>query len=315
MICDKIPPYAGGPGYHVFGLSKKLTERKHQVTIITRGSWKKPYFVETINGLKVYRVRFIPIYPFHLQPHGFFVSKFLKSVESNFDVVHLHNANIPVVETSLPKVVTEHGTMKGYIPHRKILDLPSLVVKAFASMYIAIDCKIVKSADRVIAISKGCAEELKFFYGIKNLETINNAVDSMFFCPLKNKKGDKNQFILYSGRLSAEKGLVDLVKSAVYICKKYGNIKFVIAGNGPLESHIKKLISNFNLEKNFCFTGNLSHDALLKYYQNATLYVLPSYREGLPTTLLEAMSCELPVVATAIPGISEVIVNRKTGLY
>ncbi|MGA3290275.1 MAG: glycosyltransferase family 4 protein [Candidatus Bathyarchaeia archaeon] len=313
MICDSIPPVPAGPGYHVYGLSRKLIERKHQVAIITRGSWKEPYFKQTINGIIVYRVRFIPIYPFHLQLHGFFVSKFLKSIESDFDLVHLHNANIPFVDTCLPKVVTEHGTMRGYVPYRKILDLPSLIVKTFSLMYIAIDRQIVRSADRVIAISKACADELRLFYGIKDLEIIHNAVDSTFFCP-QNHKENKKSYILYTGRLSAEKGLIDLVKGAVHVCKKYPNFKFVIAGSGPLERRLKKLVSALNLERNFSFAGNVNHETLLKYYQNAAVYVLPSYREGLPTTLLEAMSCGLPIVATAISGITDVIDNFKTGL-
>ena len=313
MICDSIPPVAAGPGYHVFGLSKKLVERKHRVTIITRGSWRKSCCSEMIDGITVYRVRFIPIYPFHLQLHGFFVTNFLKSIKSDFDMIHLHNANIPFIETSLPKVVTEHGTMRGYVPYRKILDLPSLIVRAFSSMYIAIDRKIVKSADKVIAISKACADELRLFYGITNSEIIHNAVDTKFFCPPTNKD-EKNPYVLYAGRLSAEKGLIDLVNGSMFVCKKYPNLKFYIAGNGPLERHLKKLVSSLNLESNFFFAGNVNHATLLKYYQNATVFVLPSYREGLPTTLLEAMSCGVAVVATSIPGVSDVVENFKTGL-
>jgi glycosyltransferase involved in cell wall biosynthesis len=203
--------------------------------------------------------------------------------------------------------------MRGYIAHRKILDLHSLAVRTFSSMYITIDREVINSADKVIAISNACADELKVFYGIKNLEIIQNAVDTSFFYP-SNNKNDLNPYVLYTGRLSPEKGLIDLIKGAKYVCKNYPNIKFVIAGNGPLERRLKKLVSNLNLEKNFYFAGYVNHDTLLKYYQNATLYVLPSYREGLPTTLLEAMSCGLPVVATAIAGTSEVIVDRKTGL-
>jgi L-malate glycosyltransferase len=313
MICDGIPPLAAGPGYHVYGLSRKLIERKYGVAIITRGSWKKPYCKEVKNGITVYRVRFIPIYPFHLQLHGFFVSRFLKSIESDFDLIHVHNANVPLVQSSLPIVVTEHGTMKGYVPYRKILDLPSLIVRTFSSMYIVIDRQIVKSANKVIAISKACADELRLFYGITDLEIIHNAVDTKFFCP-PNYKDNKSPYILYAGRLSAEKGLIDLVKSSAYVCKKYPNFKFFIAGNGPLERHLKKLVSNLELESNFFFAGNVNHKKLLEYYQNATVYVLPSYREGLPTTLLEAMSCGVPVVATAISGISDLIDNLKTGL-
>jgi L-malate glycosyltransferase len=313
MICDKIPPLADGPGYHVYGLAKRLVDRKHRVTIITRGSWKKTYSEEVINGITVYRVRFMPSYPFHLQLHGFFISIFLKSVESNFDLVHLHNANVPFVDTSLPKVVTVHGTMKGYFPCLKILDLPSLIFRVFELIFISIDRKLIKNADRVIAISKGCANELKYFYGIENSIIVNNAIDSKFFCPL-GSKDNKNVYILYAGRLSSEKGLIDLVKSAVYVCEKYPDIKFVIAGKGPLDSRLRKLVTNLHLEHNFSFKGNVNHDILLKFYQNATLYVLPSYREGLPTTLLEAMSCGLPVVATAIAGISDVIVDHNMGI-
>lgn len=313
MVCDKIPPAGAGPGYHVFGLSKKLVERNHQVTIITRGSWKKSYTKETIQGITVYRVRFIPLYPFHLQLHGFFINRFIKSIKSHFDIVHLHNANIPVVNTSLPKVVTVHGTMRGYVPYRKILDLPSLIFRIFSSMYITIDRKIIRSADRVIAISKSCAMELKFFYGIANSETVFNAVDSKFFYP-SNYRSNKNLYVLYAGRLSGEKGLIDLVEGAKYVCNNHLNVKFIIAGNGPLESSLKKLVHSINLKKNFFFIGNVPHNSLIKYYQNAAVFVLPSYREGLPTTLLEAMSCGIPVVATAIPGISEVIDNHKTGI-
>ena len=313
MICDNIPPVAAGPGYHVYGLSRKLIERKHQVAIVTRGSWKKPYCEDVINGITVYRVRFVPIYPFHLQLHGFFVSRFLKSIESKFDLVHMHNANIPFVKTSLPKVVTEHGTMRGYVPYRKILDFPSLIVRTFSSMYIEIDRRIVKSADKVIAISKTCADELRVFYGIQNLELIPNAVDSSFFCP-SNTKEAKDLYALYCGRLSAEKGLIDLIESAPKIIKKYPDFKFVIAGNGPLEKRLKKLVTRLNIRKNFRFTGAVDHNSLLKLYQNATVFLLPSYREGLPTTLLEAMSCGIPVVATSIPGVLDVVTDHKTGL-
>jgi L-malate glycosyltransferase len=313
MICDNIPPVAAGPGYHVYGLSRKLIERKHQVAIVTRGSWKKPYCEDVINGITIYRVRFIPIYPFHLQLHGFFVSRFLKSIGSNFDLVHMHNANIPFVKTSLPKVVTEHGTMRGYVPYRKILDFPSLIVRTFSSMYIEIDRQIVKCADKVIAISKTCADELRFFYGIENSELIPNAVDSTFFCP-SNTKDAKDRYVLYCGRLSAEKGLIDLIESAPYIIKKYPDFKFMIVGNGPLEKRLKKLVARLNIKKNFHFTGAIDHNSLLKLYQNATVFSLPSYREGLPTTLLEAMSCGIPVVATSIPGVSDVISDHKTGL-
>ena len=62
MVCMDFPPEARGAGYYAYNLSKKLIERGHEVTVLTRGSWEKTYYEET-NGISVYRVRFIPIYP------------------------------------------------------------------------------------------------------------------------------------------------------------------------------------------------------------------------------------------------------------
>ena len=97
------------------------------------------------------------------------MSKLLRVIEGDFDLIHIHNANVPFVKTSLPNVVTEHGTMKGYVPHRKIVDVQSLVVRVFSSVFISIDRKIIKNADKVIAISKACADELRLFYDVTNL--------------------------------------------------------------------------------------------------------------------------------------------------
>lgn len=312
MICDQFPPRAAGGGYYVYGLSRKLMERKHQITVITRGSWEKPYYQEKVDGITVNRVRFIPAFPFHLQPHGFLISRFLKAMESNFDVIHLHNSNIPVVETSLPTVVTVHGTMRGHIAHRESLDLHSFVVRALSPMYIAIDEKVVNSADKVIAVSNACAEELKVLYGIKSPEIIPNAVDSTFFSPAHHKDNPK-PYVLYTGRLSPEKGLIDLIACAKIVSKDLPELKFALSGRGPLERHLKKMVAKHDLQKRFHFVGYVNRDILLKYYQNATIYVLPSYWEGLPTTLLEAMACGLPVVGTAVAGTSEVIADHKTG--
>lgn len=313
MICDKIPPKAAGGGYHVYGLSQKLRARGHDVTIINRGSLKKPYIQELANGTNIIQVRFLRTFPFHLQTHGFFITQTLRNIEKDFDVIHMHNSNIPLIKTAKPKVITVHGTMIGHIANRKVLDLQSLLVKAFSRMYISIDRENIKNSNKVIAISNSCAKELETFYGVKNSEIIPNAVDTTFFSPI-NKKNISSPYLLYTGRLSPEKGLFDLVEAAKVVCQKFPDLKFVITGKGPIEGLLKRRISQLNLDKNFSFVGYVDRLTLLRYYQNALLYVLPSYWEGLPTTLLEAMSCELPVVGTNVAGTSEVIDNYATGL-
>lgn len=311
MICMDFPPVARGGGYYVYNLSKKLIERGYKVTIFTRGSWKKTYCKET-DGISIYRVRFAPIYPFHLQFHGFFINKLIKAMESNFDVIHLHNPLIPVIHTSLPTIITEHGTVKGGIARRETLDLFSLGLKSFSRMYISIEQKLVNSADKVTAVSKSCADELKMYYGIKDVEVVYNGVDTNFFVPSERKNEDE-PYILYAGSLDALKGLFDLIKSAKEVCREQQNVKFVLAGRGPLEKKLKRFVHNLGLDENFSFTGHLNQEALLRYYQNATVFVHPSYHEGLPTTILEAMSCKIPVIGTKVAGTSEVVTDGETG--
>jgi glycosyltransferase involved in cell wall biosynthesis len=312
MVGSEFPPIAAGGGYHIYNLSKKLVERGYKVTVFTRGSQKKTYY-EEVDGIFVYRVRYIPVYPFHLQSHGIFVNRLLRSMESNFDLIHLHNSNIPVVHTSLPTVVTVHGTMQGYVNNRKALDLQSLVVKTFSRMYVSIDRKVIESANKVIAVSNACARELQDYYGIKDVDVVYNGVDTNFFIPAEEKEWEE-PYILYTGRLSPEKGLLDLVESAKYICQDYPEIKFVIIGIGPLERRLRKLAHNLDLNKSISFLGYMDQNKLVKYYQNAMVYVLPSYIEGLSTTLLEAMSCGIPTVATNIAANSEVVVDNETGI-
>ena len=311
MIVCEFPSNSGGQGYYVYNLSRKLVEKGHKVTVITRGSWKRGYY-EEVDGVSVYRATFIPSYPMHLQVHGIFVNRLLKSLEPNFDIIHLHNPNIPVIHTSLPTMVTEHGTAKSHIEHFDLLDFHSLILKMFSKLYVSIDRKVINNADRVTAVSNSCAKELQTFYDINNVEVINNGVNTNFFT-IAEGNNDAKPYVLYTGALISRKGVPDLIKSAKYVCQENPSIKFIITGKGPLEKYLKKLVHNLSLNENFSFVGYVSRSELLRYYQNAAVYVLPSYYEGLPTTLLEAMACGVPTVATTVDGNSEVVVDRKTG--
>jgi len=311
IVCGAYPPVTGGVAAHVFNLSEKLTRRGHQVTVLTRGPWRGTYHTKTNSG-DVYRVQFIPLYPFHLTPHGFYIHRLLRSLECEFDLLHLHSPLIPIIHTALPVVVTEHGTVKGFIDNLALIDLYSLVAKVFQKMYISIDRKIVERGDKVIAVSQACAQELREWYRLKkDINIIYNGVDTRFFIP---RSGSQDQaYILYSGQLISKKGLPDLIRSASYICREYPDMKFILAGDGPLKNKLMRQVNQLGLNNNFSFAGYLDRNELLTYYQLATICVLPSYHEGLPTVLLEAMSCGIPTVATSVAGNAELVKDGETG--
>ena len=104
------------------------------------------------------------------------------------------------------------------------------------------------------------------------------------------------------------------MQSAKYVTRSHPETRFVLAGKGPLEKDLKALVHDLGLQNYFEFVGYLQRDELIAKYQIATICVLPSWYEGMPTTLLEGMSCGIPIVATRVGGSSEVVIDGKTGL-
>lgn len=312
MFTSEFPPDLGGRGTYVYNLSKGLIERGHNVTIVARGVWKRTYR-EEIDGISVYRVRFIPFYPSPFYLHGFFLNKLFKKLESKFDLVHVHGTLMPVVHTSLPVIFTSHGTRKKDIDNMPVKSFHFfVVVKLLSKQLFNIEKKIIENADTITAVSQSCAKEIKKYHKItKEICVVNNGVDTNFFIPAKNKK--KEDYILYTGRLETRKGLIDFIESAKYVCREHADIKFILAGKGTIKNYLERRINDLGLKKNFYFAGFVDRSRLREYYQNAAIYVLPSYYEGLPTSLLEAMSCGIPSIATDVEGSSELITDGETG--
>lgn len=312
MFTSEFPPDLGGRSTYVYNLSKGLIERGHDVTIIARGAWKRTYR-EEIDGIPVYRVRFIPFYPSLFYLHGFFLNKLFKKLESKFDLVHVHGTLMPVARTALPVIFTSHGTVKKDIDNMPTKSFHFLIVKLLRKQLFNIEKEIVENADMITAVSHSCAKELKGDHTInKEITVINNGVDTNLFIPSENKK--EEDYILYTGRLETRKGLIDFIESAKYVCREHADIKFVLTGKGTIRKYLERKVTDLGLKNNFYFAGFVSRSELLEYYQNATVYVLPSYYEGLPTTLLEAMSCGVPSIATDVEGSSELIKDGENGL-
>ncbi len=113
----------------------------------------------------------------------------------------------------------------------------------------------------------------------------------------------------YIGRLSHEKGVFNFVES-IPLIHEYD---FVIIGDGSLRSNITEYIIENNLSDKVKFTDWIPHDQLPDYLNKLKLLVLPSYTEGLPNIMLEAMACGTPVLATSVGAIPDVIKDGETG--
>lgn len=113
-------------------------------------------------------------------------------------------------------------------------------------------------------------------------------------------------------RLSPEKGHTYLLKAAKEITDNNHNVYFILFGEGPLQEELINKVRSLGLEKRVLFAGY--RDDIKNIYSAIDILIQPSLREGLPLSLLEAMSYGTPVIATSVGGVSELITNMRTGL-
>jgi glycosyltransferase involved in cell wall biosynthesis len=121
----------------------------------------------------------------------------------------------------------------------------------------------------------------------------------------------QDKLILSVGRLSPEKGLNLLLTSFAGKFKSRPDMRLVIAGEGPQKEELLELAGRLGITEQVLFPGFVSD--VSSYYAAADLFVMPSLTEGLPIALLEAMAAGLPVIATAVGGIPDIVRNGKDG--
>ena len=124
---------------------------------------------------------------------------------------------------------------------------------------------------------------------------------------------DRPPLIGYIGRLSGEKGVQHFAQALPAILSNHQDLCVLIGGDGQLKQEIEASLQDGSLADRVDLPGWISHDELPKYLNKLRLLVLPSYTEGLPNIMLEAMACGTPVLATPVGAIPDVIRDGETG--
>lgn len=180
----------------------------------------------------------------------------------------------------------------------------------------------LKHADAVTALSKHLAQQVSIL--TNNSVTacvIHNAIEMMDGNPLADTTPnvfahlENKPFILTLGRLHRVKGL-DLLLDAIKLLKDQNKTvpTLAIAGDGPEKSRLLKQVDKNNLTNFVTFAGQVSGSEKTWVLTNCQFLVQPSRSEGLPNSVLEAMSHGKPVLTTAVGGLSEIVTNGKNGL-
>ncbi|MFX0135594.1 MAG: glycosyltransferase family 4 protein [Candidatus Hodarchaeota archaeon] len=305
LFTPEYPPNCGGIGYYVYYLVRELINEGIECEIIVRG--KRDRFCRD-DGISVYEVGAPGIAPLNF----FLIKKkteyLLKKIGA--DILHIHSSSMPFIETELPVIVTAHWCLAEgtKIFYRPIKDLDAIYRNIMLPIYCHVERKLAQKCDVLTVVSQSMKKEFLEHHEVDS-HVIWNGVDINKFYPGSVKK---EKIVLYTGMFRIGKGIVDLISASEGVTRKITDLKFVLVGAGPLGKYMKKQIKKKNLE-NISIINHLPHSELIQYYKKSSIYVLPTYYEGLPTTVLEAMACGLPVVATNVSGIPDEIDDGING--
>ncbi len=313
IMSSPFPPEEG-IGNYVNGLSNFFLENGHKVTVFTRGKLFTT-IVKQIDNLTVIEVPFIPLYPVYMGLHKMFLTKEFTKIKKNFDIIHFHSPLVPPIKTSQPNIVTFHSAMlidaKFRGPNNNIRSICEKIMSKYISY--PIEKNLISQTELITTVSTTIAKELEMYpIGATKIRVIGNGVDEKVFFPL-NRKCSK-PYILCVGRLDYAKGMFDLIQCAKLVCNKNDEVIFIIAGKGPACKKLQYEVKLLGIEHKVKFLGHCNREKIVGLNQNSTVTLIPSHHEGLPTTLLEAMACGSPVIATRISGNTDVIESEVNGI-
>lgn len=231
---------------------------------------------------------------------------------SNIDILHSHGyksnfyAILATLFMNTQKVTTCHNWIgTGYK----------------MKFYEKLDKFLLNRFDKVISVSSLIEKEI-LDNGISKSKVviIDNGIDIDKFTDVKNIDYLRKEFNLNSdskiigtiGRLSAEKGLLYFLEASKRVLGKFPHTKFLIVGDGPLRQELQKESVKLGIEKDVIFTG-IRND-IPEVLSLMDIFVLPSLKEGLPISLLEAMAAKKSIIATNVGGVPGVIKNGDSGI-
>ncbi len=315
------PAFAYGGTVNVsYNLAKSLAKRGHDVTVFTSDTIdertrQKDLYVEH-EGVKIHYFRnvsnLLAWHRYLLYPG---LIRALRDHIQEFDIVHLHGTrnfqNIVAAHYAnkygVPYVVQPHGSLPlhfGKQNLKRIFDM-------------AWGDKILQNAEGIIALTPLEAEQVvKSGVNEDRVHIVANGIDlSQYenvppqgeFRALHNIPSD-TYVILFLGRLHPIKGVDLLIRAFEIVSKEIDNCVLVIAGpdDGSL-SGLKALAEELNLCEKVLFTGPLYDKEKFAVYRDSDIYVLPSYYETFPMTVLEAWEFKMPVVVTENCGIKDLV--------
>ncbi len=319
MFSANYLPNVGGVERFSYYVCRELIAAGHNVTLVTNNLFDLPT-KETADGLTIYRFDCKPYlsgrFPVAIKNDNFkMIDNELK--KAHFDLIfinarfYLHSiyAARMAKKKGVPCLTVEHGTSHLSV-NNKLLDFCGGIVEHFITAILKRYCKDYYAVSETAGKWSG-------HFGIKSKGVLYNTVDANEIeqilkgeCRSFRKEysiPDTQKIITFTGRLLKEKGLYELLQAKSNL--QHSDCRLIIAGVGPLQKEIEALDRD-----DVIYVGKLSFNDIIALLKESDVYCLPSYSEGMSTSVLEAVAAKCFVITTANGGAKELITSDELGI-
>jgi len=305
-------PFIGGVENYVYNLSTELIKLDHNVTVVCANEpiCKNNELIKKINVIripyigKIANTNITPKLPILI-------------FKKNFDIIHTHIPTPWCADWSA--IITEFKRKPLILTYHN-----DIVADGFANyiakFYNLTSLKFVLSkAAKIIITQPNYMASSPYLRKYKNkVEVIPNGVNVNRFSPMNVEKSDNTLFFLsVLDKFHKYKGLDKLLQALVIVKKEIKDVKLIVGGTGELLKYYKQKTISLGLKQNVFFTGFISDEKIVEYYNKCDAFVLPSIsakQEGFGIVLLEAMACEKPIITTGIVGVANEAIDNNAGI-
>ena len=303
-----------------FSILRQFLKNINELTLIATGTTKKiqrfNYFSKESNKLQIVTLK---------NTDSFFDKMFwqfalvlelvrLQRINQfhliNIQIPSLYKLPLPLILAKLlniPVILSIHG---NWVPHSF---KPTFLQSLLRSIELVVLRISLRFSSGVITANSELAGKIRSLRFNKPIQVIPYGADLSRFNPSVKKITDFSPFILFVGQISKVKGVNSLLESFINIKLNQPELNLLLIGrkreNYTFPSSITKEIN-----KSIHFLGYLPQNEVAKYMRTAEIVILPSYSEGSPKVLCEALACGTPVIGTRIAGIDEIIIDGMNGI-
>ena len=295
------PKWLAGTEIATYNLAKQLAKRGHEIHVITSHDRGLPNF-DKENGFYIHRlawskIRIIGVIIFWLKI--FFTVR-----KINPDIVHAQD-----LSTGIPAYISKIILKMPYIIWGRGSDvyLPNGFLRITRGV-------VLRNANAILALTEDMREKMREIT-TREIFVIPNGIDLEEFkgVLIKPDEYSTGKTILFVGSLYPIKGVEYLLIAMKKIHEKAPDTRLIIVGDGGEREKLEALTTQMGIQNSVQFVGRVPHKNVLNFMQRADIFVLPSLSEGLPNVIIEAMACGLPIVASRVGGIPDIIKDGVNG--